>query len=286
MRKPRRASLRTGLLAGLAALGAGALAGPAAAVHEKIVVRPMISLTQFVGAGDDSDVGGCALFDGCNASVLSGLIVPEIPPQAGAVLVGFDYFSFKQEDVCPCSGWGSFAYRGEIDFNTFEIPHQFVSATLVLRAVAGAHDSSHAFSDNLVTQLFEVAPGFPLVAHDNLIPVPPFAGMTLNIAFGATGDRITVVEQQPAGFGPIGPNRLATLGNPLVTRVGGRDYRIDVTDRVQKWVADWGNRGQHPLHGFVLVGSDETVPTDGNTNAQLWVMYQATLEFDVDEPDR
>jgi hypothetical protein len=281
MRNLRRTNLQTALLVGLAAVGAGALAGPAAAVHEKIVVRPIISLTQLVGAGDNSDVGGCALFDGCGSSVLSGLIVPEIPPQAGAVLVGFDYFSFKQEDVCPCSGWGSFAYRGEIDFSTLEIPRHFVSATLVLRAVAGAHDQSHAFSDNLVTQLFEVPPGTAFVAHDNLLPIPPFAGMTLNIAFGATGDRITVVEQQPAGFGPIGPNPLVTLGNPLVTRVADRDYRIDVTGRVQKWVSNVFSR-----RGFVLVGSDETVPTDGNTNAQLWVMYQATLEFDVDEPDR
>jgi hypothetical protein len=285
MSKPRRTSLRPGLLAGLAVIGACALTSPAAAVHEKIMVRPMISLTQFVGAGDHSDVGGCALFDGCHTSILSGLTLPEIPPQAGAVLVGFDYFSFSQGDVCPCSGWGSFAYRGEIDFNTFEIPHQFVSATLVLHAVAAAHQF-HEFSENIFTQMFEVTPNLPFVAHDDLIPIPPFAGMTLNIRFGATGDRTTVVEQQPNGFGPIGPNRLATLGNPLVQRVGDTDYRIDVTDRVRKWVLDWANRDKHPLHGFVLVGSDETVPTDGQTNAQLWMMYQATLEFDVDESDR
>src|SRR4051794_25915798 len=102
-RRSLTAPLRRGLLAGFAAAGALAVTTPTGAVDEKVIVQPLISLTQFVGNGDNSDVGGCALFDGCHSSVLSGLTVDEIPPQAGSVLVGFDYFSFNQGDVCPCS---------------------------------------------------------------------------------------------------------------------------------------------------------------------------------------
>src|SRR5262249_53665306 len=154
-----------------------------------------------------------------------------------------------------------------------DIPHQFVSATLVLHAVAGAHQF-HDFSENIVTQLFDVTRSFPFVAHDDLSPIPPFAGMTLNIAFGEKGDRIAVVEQQPSSFAAIPSDRLTTLGNPLMKRVGDADYRIDVTSRVRKWVADWTNRTERPLHGFVLVGSDEVLLPF--INSELWVMYQAT----------
>jgi hypothetical protein len=59
-----------------------------------------------------------------------------------------------------------------------------------------------------------------------------------------------------------------------------------VTEQVQKWVADWPNRNKVAQHGFVFVTTDESLPTTMGPNSVLWAMYNVTLEFDIDEPDR
>jgi hypothetical protein len=56
-----------------------------------------------------------------------------------------------------------------------------------------------------------------------------------------------------------------------------------VTNPVRKWVADWPHRNDMPLHGFVLAGTDETLPHDQNISLQI--TYIVWLEFEIDEPD-
>jgi hypothetical protein len=69
-----------------------------------------------------------------------------------------------------------------------------------------------------------------------------------------------------------------------VQDTGSFHFRIDITSNANKWVQDWPNRNQTPLHGFVLRGPDESLVV-ADLNITLF-SYKAQLEFEIDEPVR
>jgi hypothetical protein len=176
------------------------------------------------------------------------------------------------------------AARGMVLFKISDIPHHFKLAALRLRV------------DQVTTLGSNVAVALAGVFETSFTPFPPATfccnaggsvdpadgSMTLSLdsgLFADTGLTTPLSQLQShavSGTVPFSPSP----GGVVVEEKPPFGYRIDVTKSVTGWVADWLNRDKAPLHGFILVGSQEGQPGD----ATLVVTYKATLEFDIDEP--
>jgi hypothetical protein len=286
-------------VAGLALFAAaGALFSPAKAVNEKKLVHPTILFTVYAGSAKLPDDCSLPNLPACvpvaQQTNLAGLNVPP-----GTVLVGFQRLP-APGDTCPCNILVSGDFRGSVAFRTRDIPHHFVSATLVLQSQDAGQQVGLTFNDNLVAALFEVPPSTPpeFAADDfdlgtaislaDLQNLGKFPGLAFTIE--QPSGRTTVIQELGA-LAPVAQDTtlqdqvFLTGQNPKVQRTGP-NYRLDVTDRVQKWVADWPNRLKTPSHGFTFVGLNEINPIGSFvSNVALWAHYDVTLEFDIDAPD-
>jgi hypothetical protein len=285
----RTAAWKAAVLAGGIAALVVALGRPAVAIHEKVVVRPALVVTLYAARQHDQDWVVCFPFVFTCPLATHGTKLDEEPALPGTLVVGFDHFYWPGADPCPCDGYEVAAFRGMVKFNTRDIPHQFVSATLVLNSV-GTGAQGHDLSENVIASVFETSNAAASFAADdgdavngsidNLLPAD---GLRLN--FFADVPPTVTRQVTDLGSEPLTDLVYQTAGNPKVQKKQAA-YRMDVTERVQKWVADWPNRNKVAQHGFVLVTTDESLPTDMGPNSILWAMYDVTLEFDIDEPDR
>lgn len=206
--------------------------------------------------------------------------VPAIPPTArptnGRVVVGFEHASGFVNPQCGL--FFAYAYRGELLFRTNELPAQFKSATLVLKA-----ESSKIRDINFprpFSSIFETSFAIPpqqarffssALLHEDSdtrrVTLNQFADVALRESFDNSG-----LQAQVTG---------------TVQDKGSFNFRVDVTENVNKWVQDWPDRNQTPLRGFVLIGLDESMPSDNLPgDAALVVTYEGHLEFEIDELDR
>lgn len=171
---------------------------------------------------------------------------------------------------------------------------------MVLASKDAGEQAGLTFSNNnLVAALFEAppigAPGFAVGDGDigdartggDIQNPSSFPGLSITIE-PITG-RTTVILEQTAGLATVAQDPTLqdqvylTAENPKVQR-NGANYRLDVTDRVQKWVADWPNRLKARTHGFIFVGMNEINPPSAS-NVALWAHYAVTLEFKINAPD-
>jgi hypothetical protein len=287
--RPRAAAWKATVLAGGIAALVVALGRPALAVHEKVVVKPALLVTLYAARQHDQDWVVCFPFVFTCPLATHGLKLDEEPPVRGMLVVGFDHFYWPGADPCPCDGFEVEAYRGVVKFNTRDIPHQFVSATLVL--VPGLTEAEgHDLSENIVASVFETSNAAASFAADDGDSVNgsidnELRGDGLRVDFFPGAPPTVTRQVTDLGSEPLTDLVYQTAGNPKVQKKQAT-YRMDVTERVQKWVADWPNRNKVAQHGFVFVTTDESLPTTMGPNSVLWAMYNVTLEFDIDEPDR
>jgi hypothetical protein len=286
--RPRIAASKAAVLAGGIAALLAALGRPALAVHEKVVVQPALLLTLYAARKHDQEMVVCFPFVFSCPLATYGTALEEEPPLRGTLVVGFDHFYWPGADPCPCDGYEVAAFRGVAKFNTREIPHHFVSATLVLSPVlTGAQ--GHDLSENIVGSLFEDSNAASSFAADDGDSVNgsidnPLKSTGLRIDFRPPSPPTVTRQVTDLGSEPLPDPVYQTAGNPKVQKKQAT-YRMDVTERVQKWVADWPNRNKVAQHAFVLVTTDESLPTAMGDASILWAMYSVKLEFDIDEPD-
>lgn len=246
---------------------ASALGSPAHAVNEKQIVAPSILLTTYAGA--------------------AAVVLPALERPAGTMVVGFNNLVI------------SAGFRGSVTFRTRDIPHHFVHAILVLTSKDAGAQVGLTFADtNLVAALFETpsVPASGFEADDSPVTISdptssPGLALTIEQATSASPGRASVTVEETDGLAPVAQDPTLqdqvylTAGNPKVQRTGA-NYRLDVTERVQKWVADWPNHLKSSTHGFIFVGINEVNPAVTlSSNVELWAHYEVTLEFDIDAPD-
>jgi hypothetical protein len=272
-------------LAGLTAL-AFAFVTPACGdtvrVHKK--VQPWIAFTTFVHASH-SDSYSC-----WPASCLDELGTgsePDLPN--GQILVGYIHLYDLGAGFgpCHCSDWAYEVARGMVLFKIDDIPHHFKSATLVLKAqnvqfadplpqilkvpFSGIFETSHAASSPLSLPgdvAFDPSNGQLTATFDN--GDGTLFGFDDNLQKPVTGASPFPLPPYPSGA--------------VLEETAPFSYRLDVTATVNAWFADWLKREDTPLRGFIMVGTDESLPQDDNADMQ--VTYTVALEFDIDEPDR
>jgi hypothetical protein len=213
-------------------------------------------------------------------SIFQGSSIPTLTqPPLGSFAVGFQY-AFDPD----ASWYSAWAYRGTVLFKIADIPPHFTKATLVL-TVGQALSSDPSFNVPF-TGIFETA--------TTLLLPPVFA--SAGVRLSTTNPRLTVVSAAGT-FLPVASDPslqqhpvIAHFPSPpypkgaMVQETTPFNYRIDVTTPVNNWFALWPTRGQTPLRGFVLIGTDESLPQ--TSNSTLLISYSAQLEFDIDEPDR
>jgi hypothetical protein len=197
------------------------------------------------------------------------------------IKVGFLHRYVEGTKPCNCWAYAAESFRGTILFKTVDIPHHFKAATLVLKA------ESASVSDPSMTVpfigIFETSWELPSWFGGDATQFEPGSGrITVLQGTDALFPERPVTELKPVpgafGFPPPPYPSGAVIEEP-----GPFSYRINVTSTVTAWVADWLKRNETPLRGFILVGTDESLPHDSNTSLQI--TYLVTLEFDIDEPD-
>jgi len=291
---------------GLAGLIAATLTLPACAdsVRVKQVVSPAILVTISAGRWLDetasdkvcfpfvyvcsSTPGASSVLDAFNPG--EGKVMSGAP--AGTVVVGFEHHNFPGTEPCPCKFYTLSANRGVASFRTRDLPPDFVTATLVLTAVS-KEAVGHSFAEDIVSAVFETVPDTLFVHNDNEIAtfrdgLDDYSGMPgLSLLFDPTRGQSTVLLQV-AEFtsDPAFATWVLNTGGNVLVKKSGSDYRINVTNQVRSWVKNWPNHTAIPAHAFILIGQDETLPTNADSSSLLWAAYNVTLEFDIDEPDR
>ncbi len=179
------------------------------------------------------------------------------PP--GLIFVGFEHFQS-----------GGFVYRGRVLFNTGDLPHQFKSAALVLNGVSFGNSGNLS---NPLARTFETSQAEP----------SPQVFLPQAVLEEDLDVRRVTASSHPANSA-FDDSILQSQVTASVQDTGSFHFRIDVTANANKWLQNWANRNQTPLHGFVLLGPDETlVVPDFNTTL---FSYQVQLEFEIDEPVR
>jgi hypothetical protein len=187
----------------------------------------------------------------------------------GEIRVGFAYSYDAGTKPCNCWAYLANAYRGTVLFRTGDIPHHFKTATLVLTAKT-VNSSDPGFKNP-----------FSIFRQDS-VPYPLAIGY---IRFDPATGRTTAMLRHLGQFSPAALD--TDLGPPFtpskIEESADFSFRIDVSSVANSWVQDWPNRNLTPLHGFTLVGFDESLPTESNVALQF--TYAGTLEFDIDDPD-
>jgi hypothetical protein len=281
------------LLAALAALAASAPGLTTAARGDTVSVRktakPVIARTKSIYWHDQS-------INSCFPEICPIPAELGYPDFGGTIrkrriLVGFSHAYYEGTKPCNCWSGGALASRGMVLFKTEDIPHHFKSATLVLFAEDDTNvDDPVALATHIpFLGIFETPPGRNVFSRADVQFYPSDGIVT-------SGEDRSNDLFEP--FGPIGVDPELQLNNAVafpfpfppypngavLERTDRFSFRIDVTNPVRKWVADWPHRNDTPLHGFILVGTDESLPHDQNRSAQI--TYIVWLEFEIDEPDR
>ncbi|HEX4557178.1 MAG TPA: hypothetical protein VH249_24520 [Xanthobacteraceae bacterium] len=242
-------------------------------VRVKKTVMPFVAQSTFIFAADFS-------FWSCFPATCDNVVFDAtgVGPQSagepaladGQIRVGFEHFYDSGTKPCNCWSYSAHAYRGTALFRTRDIPHHFKSATLVLTATA-----SHASDPNAKTP-------FLAIFRQDVVPYPLAVG---DVQFDPATGRTTATLRHLGQFAlaPVDTD----LGPPFtaskIVETGPFSFRLDVTAVANGWLQDWPNRNLAPLHGFTLVGVDESLPTQSNNALQA--TYAVTLEFDIDDPD-
>ena len=268
------------LLQSLAWLAGGLLAalGPAAHTHADTVgvqktIMPFVAQSTFIAASDFS-------FWSCFPATCDNVVFDDtgVGPRSagepaladGQIRVGFKHFYDSGTRPCNCWVYGAEAYRGTALFRTRDLPHHFKSATLVLTAT-----TSNTSDPNAKTP-------FLAIFRQDFVPYPLAIG---DVQFDPATGR-TTANLQHLGLFAIAPVD-TDLGPPFIpgkiVETGPFSFRLDVTALANGWLQDWPKRNLTPLHGFTLVGFDESLPNQSNNALQ--VTYAVTLEFDIDDPD-
>jgi hypothetical protein len=214
-------------------------------VHK--VIQPIVMETQATSTWTTEDEP-CYPF-ACPLGIAPPLMLPSAD---GLASVGFE---------------PAFAYRARILFGTSDLPHHFTHATLALNATSVVNTANLA--SPLMTT-FETSLADPS-------PQPWFLRGVLHQDVDTR--QITVSSHRVDGFDN---SQLQGMVTGSTQNGPGFSLRIDVTANVNKWLQDWPKRNQTPLHGFVLMGQNESLVL-GITSV---VTYQAQLEFDIDESDQ
>jgi len=292
----------------LSALTAAALsvalphAAPAFQFNETIVVRPIVQQT-FVSGVTHVDGWTCGIF----ACFTSNGLIPDaaasvlLSPFSERIAVGYDFFDGPGTNPCPCGSFGLALFRGAVSFRTKDIPDNFLTATLVLDPLHVASFGSH--NANMINGLFETQ-GKTVTFSD---PISVSFLHSFNrpfFTFDRRHDRWTMVSgglgDETASAFPKEGNQTsnpvfstfpvnATANSHPVTR-NGNAYRIDVSSTVRDWIANWPNRLDTPLHGFLLTGQNFTPDevkkaANGFIEGTFLIQYGVTLEIVLSEPD-
>jgi hypothetical protein len=273
MRPPPRILPPLARLAGATLMTLGlAAAAHADTVRVKKTVMPFVAQSTFIGVGNFS-FWSCFPAT-CDTFVFDATGVGPQPTNlaasAGQIIVGFRYRYDSGTRPCNCWTYSDNVFRGTVLFRTRDIPHHFKSATLVLTATSS--NATIAGAKTPIQGIFR---------QDSL----PYAWARGDVLLDpATGRTTAFLDHQ----GPFLPGGLDTdLGPPFVPgkidETGPFSFRLDVTSLAESWLQDWPNRTLTPLHGFTLVGFDESLPNESNDALQA--TYAVTLEFDIDDPD-
>jgi hypothetical protein len=260
-------------------------------VHKSVM--PAVAATAHVSRQDAdhyscwpaicSDPFAAALFQG-------GPDIPSLvnPPDGGFV-VGYKNAHDPGTGPCNCAWYIAWAYRGTVLFKIDDIPHHFTSATLVLKAQNV--DFVSPLPDGVKNVMVPLTGIFDTSAALSVPLMFPGGSTRLNPEDGSLTAVSDAEKFLPVALDP-------TLQHPFIANFPAPpypsgavteksesfNYRIDVAKPINAWFADWLNRDQTPLRGFILVGANESLPQDSNTS--LLITYEAHLEFDIDEPDR
>ena len=252
--------------AALAALTVVAPTGGAKAFsfNRTISLHPIV-LETFLSGMTHTDGWTCGIF----ACFSTNGLIPDaaasvlLKPFDGRIAVGYDYFQDPGTNPCPCGSLTLTQFRGGVSFRTVDIPDNFLVATLVLDAkkvnkfanstselLTGLYETKAINFDTSRATVFTSNDNRPFFTfdtrHDQWTLVSGDIGDDTAAPFQAGGNQLTTPV--------ISPFPTKTSANSQPVQRNGDSYRINVSNVVRSWIADWPNRLKTPIHGFLLTG--------------------------------
>lgn len=288
--------------AAVAALAIIAPSGASAENFFRTINVEALVLETFLTGKQYSDEWTCGIF-ACPIS--SGAYFPETAekviddPSYTLMGMGYDYSLNPGTDPCNCTTLSLAEFRGRASFRTIDIPDHFLTATLVMDAIS-SDKLANTTSELLVGVYESKAPKFDLpwsavFSSNNNRPFYTFDARHDNWKFtigyfGSTTEPSFPQEARKYSDPLFSPFPATTTANSQPIQRNGDSYRINVSSTVRNWIADWPNRLNKPIHGFLLVArgfpsSAVKKNAAGIIEGRHLIQYAAHLEFTLLEPD-